>query len=56
MPNFARLQTRSDVEGGETDAEGYKGIFTAMAKEFGFKYVISTCVNHSLLLTTAGRL
>ena len=27
---------------GKTDAEGYKGIFTAMAKEFGFKYVIST--------------
>ena len=32
----------ADVEGGKTDAEGYKGIFTAMAKEFGFKYVIST--------------
>ena len=24
----------ADVEGGKTDAEGYKGIFTAMAKEF----------------------
>ena len=24
------------------NAEGYKGIFKAMAKEFGFKYVIST--------------
>ena len=32
----------ADVEGGETNAEGYKGIFKAMAKEFGFKYVIST--------------
>ena len=26
----------------DTDAEGYKGIFTQMAQEFGFKYVIST--------------
>lgn len=32
----------ADVEGGNTDAEGYKGIFKAMAKEFGFKYVVST--------------
>ncbi len=32
----------ADVEGGKTDAEGYKGIFEAMAKEFGFKYVVST--------------
>ena len=32
----------SNVEKGETGAEGYKGIFTQMAKEFGFKYVIST--------------
>ncbi|MFI3288079.1 MAG: sugar kinase [Rikenellaceae bacterium] len=32
----------ADVEGGHTDAEGYKGIFEQMAKEFGFKYVIST--------------
>ena len=32
----------ADVEGGKTDAEGYKGIFAAMAKEFGFEYVIST--------------
>ena len=32
----------ADVEGGETNAEGYKGIFTQMAKEFDFKYVIST--------------
>ncbi len=32
----------ADVEKGHTDAEGYKGIFTQMAKEFNFKYVIST--------------
>ena len=32
----------ADVEGGKTDAEGYKTIFTQMAKEFDFKYVIST--------------
>jgi len=30
------------VEAGNTDAEGYKGIFAAMMKEFGFKYVVST--------------
>ncbi len=32
----------ADVEGGNTDAEGYMGIFEAMMKEFGFKYVVST--------------
>ncbi len=32
----------ADVEAGETSAEGYKGIFKAMAEEFGFKYVVST--------------
>lgn len=32
----------ADVEGGHTDAAGYKGIFKAMASEFGFKYVVST--------------
>ncbi|MDL2281885.1 sugar kinase [Parabacteroides sp. OttesenSCG-928-G06] len=32
----------ADVEGGHTDAEGYKAIFAQMAKEFEFKYVIST--------------
>ena len=32
----------ADVEGGDTNAEGYKGIFRAMAEEFGFKYVVST--------------
>ena len=30
------------MEGGNTDAEGYKGIFQQMMKEFGFKYVVST--------------
>lgn len=32
----------ADVESGDTEAEGYKGIFAAMKKEFGFKYVAST--------------
>lgn len=32
----------ADIEGGSTDAEGYKGIFAAMMNEFGFKYVVST--------------
>ena len=32
----------ADVESGATDAEGYKGIFQAMMKEFGFRYVVST--------------
>ncbi|MFR9582389.1 MAG: PfkB family carbohydrate kinase, partial [Rikenellaceae bacterium] len=32
----------ADVEGGHTDAEGYKGIFEQMRNEFGFKYVVST--------------
>jgi len=36
------FKPEADVEGGHTGAEGYKGIFTQMAKEFGFKYVIST--------------
>ena len=36
------FKPEADVEGGKTDAEGYKGIFMAMAKEFGFKYVVST--------------
>ena len=31
-----------DEKGGDTKAEGHKGIFRAMAKEFGFKYVVST--------------
>lgn len=32
----------ADVEGGKTNAEGYKGIFEQMMKEFGFKFVVST--------------
>uniref|UniRef100_UPI003FEFED92 PfkB family carbohydrate kinase n=1 Tax=Paraprevotella clara TaxID=454154 RepID=UPI003FEFED92 len=32
----------ADVEGGNTEAEGYKGIFKGMMDTFGFKYVIST--------------
>ncbi len=32
----------ANVEAGETGAEGYHKIFKQMAKEFGFKYVIST--------------
>lgn len=32
----------SDVEKGNTDAEGYKDIFRAMMKEFDFKYIAST--------------
>ncbi len=35
----------ADVEAGHTDAEGYKGIFQQMMKEFGFKYVVSTFAN-----------
>lgn len=32
----------ADVQSGVTDAEGYKGIFVRMCKEFGFRYVVST--------------
>ena len=32
----------ADVEGGETNAEGYEGIFKQMKQEFGFEYVVST--------------
>lgn len=32
----------ANVESGHTDAAGYRGIFEAMMKEFGFKYVVST--------------
>ena len=32
----------SDVESGNTEAEGYKSIFSKMKQEFGFQYVIST--------------
>ncbi|MCM1320962.1 MAG: sugar kinase [Bacteroides sp.] len=43
----------ADVEAGNTAAEGYKGIFQAMAKEFGFKYVVST-LRESLSATHNG--
>jgi len=33
---------KSNVEKAQTSPEGYKGIFTEMQKEFGFKYVAST--------------
>ena len=32
----------ADVEGGQTDAAGYEGIFRQMKEEFGFRYVVST--------------
>ena len=37
-----RFRPDADVESGNTDAEGYKGIFEQMMKEFGFKYVATT--------------
>lgn len=36
------FKPKANVEKGETSAEGYKGIFAQMQKEFGFKYVVST--------------
>lgn len=36
------FKPEADVEGGNTDAEGYKGIFESMMREFGFRYVVST--------------
>lgn len=36
------FKPEANVEAGDTNAEGYKGIFEAMRKEFGFKYIIST--------------
>lgn len=36
------FKPNANVESGETNAEGYKGIFEQMKKEFGFKYVVST--------------
>ena len=36
------FKPKSNVEKGETNAEGYKEIFKQMAKEFKFKYVVST--------------
>ena len=32
----------ADVEGGDTNAAGYEGIFKQMKEQFGFKYVVST--------------
>ena len=32
----------ADVEGGKTEAEGYKGIFRKMVDRFGFKYAATT--------------
>ena len=32
----------ADVEGGETNAAGYEGIFKQMKEQFGFEYVVST--------------
>lgn len=36
------FKPNADVESGQTSADGYKGIFKAMAAEFGFKHVAST--------------
>lgn len=43
----------ADVEGGHTDAAGYHKIFEQMAKEFDFKYVVST-LRESLSATHNG--
>ncbi len=32
----------ADVEGGKTDAEGYKSVFQKLMQDYGFKYVVST--------------
>jgi len=40
--NCLGFKPNSDVTKGKTDASGYKEIFKAMAKEFGFKYVATT--------------
>ena len=45
----------ADVEGGKTDAEGYKGIFKAMAKESASNMLSLRCASLSLPPTTAGR-
>ena len=36
------FKPEADVNAGQTDAEGYKGIFRGMAETFGFKTVVST--------------
>ena len=43
----------ADVEGGNTDAKGYEGIFKGMMETFGFKYVVST-LRESLSATHNG--
>ena len=43
----------ADVEDGNTEAEGYKGIFKGMMDTFGFKYVVST-LRESLSATHNG--
>lgn len=40
--NCLGFRPDADVEHGKTDAEGYKGIFKAMAETFGFKIVASS--------------
>ena len=32
----------ADVDGGKTDAEGYKSVFQKLMQDYGFKYVVST--------------
>jgi len=32
----------ADVDGGKTDAEGYKPVFQKLMQDYGFKYVVST--------------
>ena len=46
----------ADVEAGHTDAEGYKGIFQQMMKEFDSNMLFLHCANLPLLLTMAGKL
>lgn len=36
------FEPQADVEGGHTEASGYKAVFKAMHEEFGFRYVAST--------------
>ena len=36
------FRPEADVEKGQTDANGYTGIFLGMVKKFGFKYVVGT--------------
>lgn len=36
------FEPQADVEGGHTEASGYKDVFKAMHEEFGFRYVAST--------------